>query len=433
MMIGIVFIPNIKAKINGLFQTEDGLKTEDQTIEYVLMVKADSLSSYVAVTFDGETDENGMYYSAGYSENVNILDYQGSVFSYGENDQTYFDGSVVPLFENAEIKTTVSGDVVSAYTKVQNDEADVLFVPVSYGSLLGDMVIIDVLEVRKKAEEISDSSSQIEETKEMLSYDLSINNPLVIFIAGSDTRGYALTTYARTDVDIVLVMNPRMYKILMVSIPRDSYILNPYLGYSKDKLTHMAVYGMNNALNALFNWLDVGVNQYLLVNFRTFQTIIDTVGGITVNNPYAFSSSFTENYYAKGNIILSGYSALYYVRERYNLPDGDFGRNMHEALVLEALINKLTRNTSFSTYYSLLNALQGSFLTNLTTDYINDLMELQTDQMPSWTIEKYAIKGSTGPAYTASIPYATSSCVFPYEEQVEEVKALMKQYMTDGY
>ena len=63
------------------------------------------------------------------------------------------------------------------------------------------------------------------------------NTPFTFFISGIDTSG-AISTVSRSDVNIVVTVNPKTYEVLLTTIPRDYYVrLHGTTGY-KDKLTH---------------------------------------------------------------------------------------------------------------------------------------------------------------------------------------------------
>ena len=93
--------------------------------------------------------------------------------------------------------------------------------------------------------------------------------------------------------------------------------------------------------------------------------IIDKLGGVTVYNPNEFTGYWTGNYFPAGEITLDSTMALEYVRERYNLPDGDLDRNAHQQIVLKAIIEKLTSPAMIPHFASILDSLAGSFLTNV--------------------------------------------------------------------
>ena len=70
------------------------------------------------------------------------------------------------------------------------------------------------------------------------------------------------------------------------------------------------------------------------VDMEGFSKIIDLVGGVDVNNPFAFD--YEGRRYEQGNIHLDGVAALGFSRMRYDDPKGDLGRNDRQREVLEA-------------------------------------------------------------------------------------------------
>ena len=52
----------------------------------------------------------------------------------------------------------------------------------------------------------------------------------------------------KCDVNILLMVNPKINKITTISIPRDSYVPNPALNYGSDKLTHLGNNGPENSI-----------------------------------------------------------------------------------------------------------------------------------------------------------------------------------------
>ena len=186
------------------------------------------------------------------------------------------------------------------------------------------------------------------------------------------------------------------------------------------------------------------ISHYVLVNFTTFRTIIDAIGGVDVDNPYAFGFFDDSSiWFEQGNIHLDGDNALYYVRERYTLPDGDFGRTMHQQIVMKAIIAKLTSSAVITKFDSLLTALKGTFLTNISDSAIYSLCQMQLDQNISWNVVNYHILGTTGTSVCASSGSTPLSVVMPYSNQVSFVSSeidkveagetITQQDLPDGY
>ena len=164
-------------------------------------------------------------------------------------------------------------------------------------------------------------------------------------VAGEDTRSGRLSIYGRTDVDIIVNVNPVTKQVMIIGLPRDTYIPNPALAHGYDKLTHLGNDGIQNTMKGVSEYYDIDIDYYGVVNFNTFKYIIDAIGGVDVENPYYFVSTSGGDsltyYYEEGIVHLNGASALAYVRERHNLSNGDYGRSEHQTIVLKAIIQKL--------------------------------------------------------------------------------------------
>lgn len=246
------------------------------------------------------------------------------------------------------------------------------------------------------------------------------SKPFTIFFGGNDQTG-SLSLEGRTDVDMTVTVNPKTHQIIIVNLPRDSYISNPYYDGEKDKLTHLGLVGITNTLEGLGDIYGTEISNYILVNFDTYTQIINALDGVTVDNPYEFTAIDGE-YFPQGEITLNGDAALMYVRERYSLPDGDFGRNMHQQLVMKAIINKLCSSAILTKGNSLIDSLDGMFLTNVSSKSLYSLMNKQLDEGIEWNMVNYHIGGETGMEICASAPGQYLSVVYPYDNQIEFVK-----------
>ena len=108
-------------------------------------------------------------------------------------------------------------------------------------------------------------------------------DPFVVYISGSDTRNLTLTT-SRSDVNILAVVNPSTKQVLLINTPRDYYVDTAASAGAKDKLTHCGMYGIDCSMATLGNLYDEHVDYYVQINFNGFKTIVDAVGGITVES-----------------------------------------------------------------------------------------------------------------------------------------------------
>lgn len=240
-----------------------------------------------------------------------------------------------------------------------------------------------------------------------------------ILITGIDSYG-SITRVSRSDVNMIVSVNPKDKKILLTSIPRDYYVyLSDYGDY--DKLTHTGIYGIDVTTKALEDLLDIDINYYVKVNFTTLVDIVDELGGITVNSNYDFTS-IDGYHFSKGNNNLNGAEALSFARERQAFSEGDRVRVENQQLVLTAIINKVISPSIITNYNSLLNALSGEFLTNITNKEITDLIKWQIDGIYGWDIETISLDGLNAFDYTYSYKNQKLYVMMPDEASVNSAK-----------
>src|SRR4051812_26344789 len=162
---------------------------------------------------------------------------------------------------------------------------------------------------------------------------LKEKDPFSVLMLGVDERE---GDSGRSDTMIVLTVNPTNNSVKMLSIPRDTR--TEIIGKGNDdKINHAYAFGgVPMAVDTVENFLDIPIDYYMQINMEGFKEIVDAVGGVTVQNDLNFS---VENYkYPIGEIKLTGDEALNYARMRYEDPRGDFGRQMRQRQIIQAVI-----------------------------------------------------------------------------------------------
>lgn len=258
------------------------------------------------------------------------------------------------------------------------------------------------------------------------------NTPFVLYISGSDTRAYNLTT-SLSDVNILVAVNPNTKEILLLNTPRDYYVPNPAGGGKLDKLTHCGMYGINCSIQALSDLYDIHVDYYAHINFTGFKKLIDAIGGVTVNSDatfYAGGEDGTEYLIKKGSNYLDGVKALAFARERYNVAGGDNGRGKNQMKVITAVIDKMTTSPALITNYSaIMQSLQGLFATDMSTDEISSLVKMQLDDMAQWHVMSYAVAGDYGKDVTYSMPGWKLSVTYINQTLVDQGASLIQRVL----
>ncbi|HCK87315.1 MAG TPA: hypothetical protein DHW39_00745 [Erysipelotrichaceae bacterium] len=387
LLIGGIMMPYYSDRIEKLFDTVTGV-----TVRINLYTLADSDLNRV-------TDCKDSVFLTSMAED-------------GDNQQFAADSIRADLKEEPSFSDRQS--VYESVDALYRKEGDVLVMSSAYESIVSDTEGYETFTEDTKiigwyyrTIEVPASSGKIRVTDE----------PFVLFIGGNDQTG-ELSLAGRTDVNMAVTVNPKTHQIALVSLPRDSYIPNPAYEDEKDKLTHLGIKGLDNTVKGIGEVLGHQPDYYILVNFSTFIDIIRAIGGVTIENPYAFDC-LDGRHFDEGVITLDPDEALMYVRERKHLPDGDFGRTMHQQIVLRALIQKLTSPEMIIHFDSLLKALEGKFLTSLSGSQIFALCRMQLEENISWNIVNYHVTGKIGSAKCASVSGQKLSVVYPYENQLE--------------
>lgn len=228
--------------------------------------------------------------------------------------------------------------------------------------------------------------------KENIRKDVSKGQPFNVYISGIDTYGN-ISTVSRSDVNIILSVNPNKNKIVMTSIPRDSYVkIAGGGGNQYDKLTHAGIYGVSSSVKTLENLFGTTLNYYGRVNFSSLIKMVDILGGIEVQNDQEFTAG--NYHFPKGTISLDGQKALVFARERYNLADGDLDRGRNHEKIITGIIQKGTSPSVITNYSSILDNISSSVETNMPKDKMIELINNQISSNSGWDIQTIEIQGS---------------------------------------
>lgn len=215
--------------------------------------------------------------------------------------------------------------------------------------------------------------------------------PFNIYISGIDTFG-PINSVSRSDVNIIMSINPRTNKILLTSTPRDSYVRIAGGGKNQyDKLTHAGIYGVQASVDTLKNLYNTSIDYYARINFTSFINLIDLVGGVSVYNDQTFTSRYGGHYFPQGTVYLTSDTALGFVRERYNLANGDVDRAKNQQKVIEAIIKKLASPVMITRAGDIMSQLSQSMQTNMPFEVIMTLVNQQLNSSAEVSVQSQAL------------------------------------------
>jgi len=227
--------------------------------------------------------------------------------------------------------------------------------------------------------------------------------PFLIYISGIDQFG-AVSVRSRSDVNLLMAVNPKTKKIAIVTTPRDAYVHIPGITSSrKDKLTHAGLYGVDYSIAALENlYGSISVDFYIRLNFSGMITLINMIGGVDAECYYDFTTASGKYTFRKGLLHLDGAAALAFARERKTISAGDAGRAKHQMEVIKGVINKLSSTSLLSNYQSLIKGFSSCTQTDMTVSQLVSLATMQLGDGAKWSITSYSTSGDSSYQYCYS-------------------------------
>ena len=244
---------------------------------------------------------------------------------------------------------------------------------------------------------------------------------LILGVDDSEKRGQGADN-SRTDALMLATLNNKTKTVKLVSIPRDSYVYIPHIGYN-DKINHAHARGGTLAsIETVEELFDIPIDYYLRVNFNAFIDIVDALGGIEAEVPYAMleKDEFDRNTVnlQPGLQRLGGREALALARTRKQ--DNDIERGKRQQEIIQAIASKASSFTSISKYDDILAAVGNNMKTDMTFTEMKSFFSYLSNGMPridTLTLEGYDDM-STGVYY-----YKLD------EEALEETSHILKSHL----
>lgn len=317
-------------------------------------------------------------------------------------------------------------------------EVDVVILNESYRSNVED--IEEYKNFSDNTRVIYQTTFETEDTNVANSVSDITAHPFNILVTGSDSR-VGIEENARSDVNMVVTVNPTTNTILLTSIPRDYYVTtvcdaaDGCQNGAMDKITHTGMTGINTTKRTVENLLGIEINYTVKVGFETVTELVDALGGVDVyvEPGYALNGFWNDKNMSvtEGWNHLNGKQALVYSRERYAYTEGDRQRTKNQQQVVMGIIDKMTSSSVLANYADLMDALGDTFQTTMSTSEIQALIQYQMDKMPSWTVEQYMVDGTGDTLMCAELGQAAYVMV-PDQTTVELAKRKIAAVMDGG-
>lgn len=270
-----------------------------------------------------------------------------------------------------------------------------------------------------------------------------MTQPFTVLISGNDSYG-TLGNVSRSDVNMLAVVNPKTAEVLLLSLPRDTYLpitckKNPSACEAgqgmEDKLTHSGLYGVATTESSIEDFMDIDINYTVRINFSSLINIVDAMGGVTVtvdkdHEVETFYSNGTEGV-KEGPNLLNGERALAFARERYAYADGDNQRVRNQQILLKALIQQMMNPAMVVKYPAVMKALSTAFETNMSTRELKSLLTLEISKFPKWNIQTFALDNEPDNRYSPAAG-ANAAVTIADPQQVSYARSLIQTVLEGG-
>lgn len=318
-----------------------------------------------------------------------------------------------------DINIKSQGDYVQLANDLYNGNLEVILLSESHRTFITD----NIEDFDANTRVIAQVSYEIE--TELQDLDTNVTeDTFSIFLSGIDTYG-PVSSASRSDVNMVVTINPNTNQILLTSIPRDYHVVLPRFE-KKDKLTHAGIYGATESVRTLELLLGIDIDYYAKVNFSSVTKIVDALGGVTVNSQWAFTGPDGYSFNVGENQV-DGPKALSFVRERYSLPGGDNSRVINQQALVTGILNKAMSPAIITNFNSVLSAIDGSFEMSMPSSDFKSLIKTQADTMKGWDIIQIQLSGTGAHSTTtASMPGWNLYVMEPNMESVNEATRLIQ-------
>ncbi|HBA37649.1 MAG TPA: hypothetical protein DCY94_02910 [Firmicutes bacterium] len=348
------------------------------------------------------------------SSYTSLDDLNKANLGYFNNESDTLEEALMLLKKKVTFKNETSyDDLKKMLDDCINAKTDAIFLSSSLIELLNEEYEETFFQFKK----LSDITVSSRETTKKSNKNVT-KDPFLLYVSGIDTYG-SIGTVSRSDVNILIAVNPKTSKVLLVNTPRDYYV-KLHSKKAMDKLTHAGIYGIEESMNTLGDLYASNVDYYLKINFSSLIKIVDSLGGITVDSKYEFSyDGFT---FKKGENNLNGKAALAFSRFRKGLPLGDVSRGENQEAVIEGIIEKMTSPSIITKYANILKTMEDAFVTNMDEKDIYAFAKFQLNKSPKWIIEKQNAYGRDSYETTYSAGKTKLYVMLPQEESVTEVK-----------
>ena len=254
--------------------------------------------------------------------------------------------------------------------------------------------------------------------------NLKDGDPMTVVLYGidDDAQRHQENLGQRSDSIVLMSINPKDNKTVMVSVPRDTK--TEIVGHnSTEKLNHAYAYGgPKMAVHSLEKLMDVPVDHYIAINMDGVKTVIDNLGGVNITSDTTFTTTGTEgkyNFEQGKSYKMDGKQALAYMRARKEEgAGGDGGRQLRQQQVITSVAKEAFSMNSVTKLNDIFKAAQDNLKTDLSFMELNKFKSDYDNAQDN--VERLTIDGQNGQGDDGLYYF------YPNKDSLNEVKQKIK-------
>ncbi len=261
--------------------------------------------------------------------------------------------------------------------------------------------------------------------------DVITNKPFQVFISGLDTYGEKERSQ-RSELNLLVTVNPSERKLLITGIPRDTYVGLPASSSEEKqytKFSHLSLYGIKNLIQGAEELLDTKIDYYIQLDMSGFKKLVDAIGGVDVKANRSFETDWKTSF-QKGINHVNGKEALTFVRERHHFPQGTKQRCENHEEMLKAILKQVMKKSllemDINTLYKLCKK---NVRTDMKAGEILSLMRWQKEEKVEWKMETATLTGEFAREKLAEYPNVKLCVEKPDQKSLDEINRKIKKML----
>jgi LCP family protein required for cell wall assembly len=193
-------------------------------------------------------------------------------------------------------------------------------------------------------------------------------------------------------------------------------------GHGKDKITSaMSAGGPQLTIQTIENLTGIHIDFYVLTSFPGLKSMIDAIGGVTVDVPIPMHDHFSGSDFEPGPLHMNGAQALAFARDRHSFPRGDLDRSENQGRLFLATLTEFRKD--FRKDPGVMLTYIGAGMRNVQTNVpLEEVVRLgfTAAKVPATSVKNCVVPAAGGTVGSASVVFISSGATALYADMKKD-------------